>query len=58
VTAVYVVDKDGRALLRQVRTGDTLVDPKDGSVVEILSGLRTGERIAANPVAAGLSAAP
>jgi RND family efflux transporter MFP subunit len=58
VTAVYVLDKDGRALLRQVRTGDTLVDPKDGAVVEILSGLAAGERIAANPVAAGLGAAP
>jgi RND family efflux transporter MFP subunit len=58
VTAVYVLDRDGRALLRQVRTGDTLVDPKDGAVVEILSGLAAGERIAANPVAAGLAAAP
>jgi hypothetical protein len=58
VSAVYVLDKDGRALLRQVRTGDTLVDPKEGGVIEILSGLRAGERIAANPVAAGLSAAP
>jgi len=58
VTAVYVLGKDGRALLRQVRTGDALVDPKEGSVVEILSGLDAGERIAANPVAAGLAAAP
>jgi RND family efflux transporter MFP subunit len=57
VTAVYVLGKDGRALLRQVRTGDALVDPKEGSVVEILSGLNAGERIAANPVAAGLAAA-
>jgi RND family efflux transporter MFP subunit len=58
VTAVYVIGKDGRTLLRQVRTGDHLVDPKDGGVVEILSGLAAGERIAANPVAAGLTAAP
>jgi len=58
VTAVYVLDKDGRALLRQVRTGDTLVDPKDGSVIEILAGLNPGDRIAANPVAAGLAVAP
>jgi len=58
VTAVYVLDKDNRVLLRQVRTGDTLVDPAGGSVVEILSGLNPGERIAANPVAAGLTAAP
>jgi RND family efflux transporter MFP subunit len=58
VTGVYVLDRDGRPLLRQVRTGDTLVDPDDGNVVEILSGLNAGERIAANPVAAGLTAAP
>jgi len=58
VTAVYVQARDGRMLLRQVRTGDTLVDPRDGAVVEVLTGLSPGERIAANPIAAGLGAAP
>jgi RND family efflux transporter MFP subunit len=58
VTAVYVLARDGRMLLRQVRTGDTLVDPRDGAVVEVLTGLSPGERIAANPIAAGLGAAP
>ncbi len=53
VTAVYVVDAQGRAQLRQVRAGEEV---GEGSV-EILSGLSTGERIALNPVQAGLSPA-
>lgn len=53
VTAVYVVDGEGRAQLRQVRTGETLGDNQ----VEILSGLAGGERIARNPVQAGMAAA-
>jgi len=53
VTAVYVVDAEGRAQLRQVRTGETLGD----NLVEILSGLAGGERIAQNPVQAGMSPA-
>jgi RND family efflux transporter MFP subunit len=52
VTAVYVVDRDGRALLRQVRTGE----PVAGGMVEILAGLAGGERIAQNPVQAGMAA--
>jgi RND family efflux transporter MFP subunit len=52
VTAVYVVDRDGRALLRQVRVGETVADGQ----VEILSGLTGGERIAQNPVQAGMAA--
>jgi len=55
VTAVYVIDVQGRAQLRQVRTGEAVGDGQ----VEILSGLSAGERIAANPVQAGMaSAAP
>jgi hypothetical protein len=38
-----------------VRTGETLADGPAGPLVEILSGLAAGERIAANPVQAGLA---
>ena len=53
VTAVYVVDGQGRAQLRQVRAGEELGE----GLVEILSGLSAGERIALNPVQAGMSPA-
>ena len=52
VTAVYVHGADGQLRLRQIRTGDTSGD----GLIEVLSGLRQGERIAADPVRAGLSA--
>jgi RND family efflux transporter MFP subunit len=45
--AVYIVDDQGRARLRQVRTGRAL-----GDEVEILAGLRGGERVALDPIAA------
>ena len=54
VTAVYVIDRDGLALLRQVRAGE----PVAGGMVEILAGLAGGERIAQNPVQAGLPRRP
>ncbi|KQV59555.1 hypothetical protein ASC95_27945 [Pelomonas sp. Root1217] len=44
---VYVVGGDGRALLRQVRTGPAL-----GDQTEVLSGLKLGERVALDPQAA------
>jgi RND family efflux transporter MFP subunit len=47
VRAVYVLDAQGVAL-RQVRTGH-----RYGERIEILTGLAEGERIAADPVAAG-----
>jgi RND family efflux transporter MFP subunit len=50
VTAVYVVDAEGRPILRQVRLGRRL-----GDDFEVLAGLATGERIAADPVAATLA---
>ncbi|MEP7181300.1 MAG: efflux RND transporter periplasmic adaptor subunit [Betaproteobacteria bacterium] len=53
VTAVYVVDAVGRAQLRQVRAGEPVGDGQ----VEILAGLSAGERIAANPVQAGMAPA-
>lgn len=46
VSAVYVV-ADGRISLRQVRLGH-----RDEDGVEVLAGLKAGERIAADPVAA------
>ncbi|MCW5591267.1 MAG: efflux RND transporter periplasmic adaptor subunit [Burkholderiales bacterium] len=53
VTAVYVVDAQGRALLRQVRLG-TASDEKS---VEVLAGLKAGERVALEPVKAGMAPA-
>ena len=53
VTAVYVIDRDGRPLLRQVRVGEGMGEGQ----VEILAGLSAGDRIAANPVQAGMAPA-
>lgn len=47
VTAVYVVDPSGRTSLRQVRTGHRFDDK-----IEVLAGLREGEHVAVDPVAA------
>lgn len=47
VTAVYVIDANGRTSLRQLRPGHRFDDK-----VEVLAGLRAGERVALNPVAA------
>lgn len=49
VTAVYVLREDGSAVMRQVRLGY-----KSGDVIEILAGLDAGERVALDPVAAGV----
>jgi len=49
VTGVYVVGDEDRVRLRQVRVGRTF-----GDRVEILAGLRAGERIATDPVNAGI----
>lgn len=57
LTAVYVLGPQNRWLLRQVRTGETLVEPASGPVVEVLAGLTPGERIARDPVAAGVATA-
>ncbi len=57
LTAVYVQSPKGPWLLRQVRTGETLVDPALGPLVEVLAGLEPGERIARDPVAAGVTTA-
>jgi hypothetical protein len=51
VTAVYVVDASGAPRLRQVRIGSAA----DAKSVEVLSGLRAGERVAIEPVKAGMT---
>lgn len=54
---VYVLDENGRPQLRLVRVGDAT--PEGG--IRILSGLRAGERILANPgpgVTSGWSSSP
>jgi RND family efflux transporter MFP subunit len=50
VTAVYVVDEQ-TVRLRQVRTGQVI-----GDRIEILAGLSEGERVALDPVRAGIAA--
>ncbi len=47
VTAVYVLNADGRTSLRQIRLGHKFADD-----VEVLAGLAEGERVALDPVAA------
>lgn len=47
LVAVYVVDKDGKPQLRQVRLGRDL-----GDRVEVLAGVTAGERVALDPFAA------
>ena len=49
VTAVYVLDS-GQPQLRQIRVGEAPVN----GFVEVLAGLRAGERVARDPVRAGL----
>jgi multidrug efflux pump subunit AcrA (membrane-fusion protein) len=49
VTGVYVVDGLQRVRMRQVRVGGTF-----GDRTEILSGLHAGERVAEDPVKAGI----
>jgi RND family efflux transporter MFP subunit len=52
VTAVYVLDEKGDSRLRQVRLGEQ----SGPDWVEVLSGLKQGERVALEPVKAGLAA--
>jgi membrane fusion protein, multidrug efflux system len=47
ITAVYVVDAQGKTSLRQIRAGHRF----DGKI-EVLAGLRPGETIAIDPIAA------
>src|SRR5512139_2590161 len=51
VVAVYVVDEKGAVKLRQVRLGE----PAGENEIEVLVGLNPGERVALEPVKAGMS---
>ena len=53
LTGVYVVDDKGAARLRQVRLGTA----GDETSIEVLAGLRPGERVALEPVKAGMAGA-
>lgn len=53
VVAVYVADAKGGMKLRQVRVADSAID----GFVEVLSGLNEGEKVATDPVKAGMSPA-
>jgi RND family efflux transporter MFP subunit len=50
VVAAYVVDDKGVASLRQIRVGETAAE----GLIEVLSGLKAGEKVALNPVKAGM----
>ena len=50
VVAVYVVDAKGGVQLRQVRLGEATVD----GAVEVLAGLSPGEKVALDPIKAGM----
>ncbi|MEW6690730.1 MAG: efflux RND transporter periplasmic adaptor subunit, partial [Pseudomonadota bacterium] len=52
VTAVYVIGEKGAAQLRQIRLGTA----GDERSVEVLAGLKPGERVALEPVKAGMRA--
>lgn len=53
LTAVYVVDESGTPRLRQVRLG-TVSDERG---IEVLAGVKPGERVALEPVKAGMASA-
>ena len=50
VVAVYVVDEKGEAKLRQVRLGEAAGQDE----IEVLAGLNPGEKVALEPVKAGM----
>lgn len=52
MTGLYVLDPQGRPLLRQVRLGRA-----SGDTVEVLAGVAAGERVAADPQAAAKAGA-
>jgi len=53
VSAVYAIDEKGGLQMRQVRLGETVA----GEAVEVLAGLSAGERVALDPVKAGMQLA-
>ncbi len=52
VVAAYVVDEKGAVKLRQIRVGELAAE----GLVEVLSGLKEGEKVAMDPVKAGMLA--
>lgn len=50
LTALYVVNPDGHISFRQVRLGDA-----SGDRIEVLAGLESGEKVAVDPIAAGIA---
>ena len=54
VTGVYVIDDQGFPRLRQVRLGTA----SDEHAVEVLAGLKAGDRVALEPVKAGMHRPP
>lgn len=50
LTALYTIAADGRVGFRQVRLGRV-----SGNQVEVLAGLESGERVALDPIAAGIA---
>ena len=54
VTAVYVMDGQGRVSFRAVRIGRSFTDEAGGQHIEVLAGLSAGENVALEPVKAGV----
>lgn len=50
VEAVYVIGADGKISFRQIRAGQ----PQSNGMLTVLAGLDAGERVALNPVSAGV----
>jgi RND family efflux transporter MFP subunit len=55
VTAVYVVDDQGRPHLRQVRVGEAISGGLSFPAMEVLAGVAAGEKVALDPVKAGIA---
>lgn len=55
VTAVYVVDDGGLPHLRQVRLGEAVSGGVNLPSLEVLAGLTAGEKVALDPVKAGIA---
>lgn len=54
LTAVYVIGAEGQPRLRQIRLGTA----GDEHALEVLAGLKPGERVALEPMKAGMQTAP
>lgn len=55
VTAVYVVDEKGLPHLRQVRIGEAANGSGSSPLLEVLAGVAAGEKVALDPVKAGIA---